>query len=48
MHGRYSAQELNKLDMMFDPIGYLNKERERKMQSSLDMQPSVTKMVQHP
>jgi hypothetical protein len=31
MPGRFSAQEnIKKLDMMFDPIGFLNKEMERK------------------
>jgi hypothetical protein len=33
INGRFSAQEnLSKLDMMFDPIGYLNKEMDKKKQ----------------
>jgi len=31
MPGRFSASEnISKLDMMFDPIGYLNKEMDKK------------------
>ena len=29
MNGRYTSKEVNRLDMMFDPINFINKEFNR-------------------